>query len=155
MGGVEGWAVALDLCLACTRSWVRSSTVQQNEWVIDERERWGAGTGVWRCRGGSWYRYQMPPGISRRIAGYPQELTAHSFTRFSCRCGLASGVNLTLTSSQPAAAHTLLSFRLSQVPGGCPELRHIWPLQKNPHFSCHSEWIRGAMARPVHPYNTR
>jgi hypothetical protein len=60
--GVEGWAVALDPRLAFTRSWVQSSTVQQSKWVINRRERWGAGAGVRRCRGGNWCRDEEVQG---------------------------------------------------------------------------------------------
>lgn len=43
--------------------------------------------------------------------------------------------------SRPAAAHTpFFCLRLSQVSGGCPKFRHIWPLQKDPHLSGHSEF---------------
>lgn len=39
-----------------------------------------------------------------------------------------------LASSCP---HAFLHLRLSQVSGGCPELRHVRPLQKDPHLSGH------------------
>lgn len=59
--GVWG-GIALDPCLACTRSWDHFPTIQPNELLANGREdneweRWGAGAGVWRGR----YQYQPPP----------------------------------------------------------------------------------------------
>lgn len=61
-GRGEGLYIALDPCLARTRSWDHFPTIQPNEWLVNGREdneweRLGADAGVWRGR----YLYQPPP----------------------------------------------------------------------------------------------
>lgn len=49
---VGGGVIALEPCLACTRSWDHFPTIQPNEWPVngreDEWEHLGADAGVWR-----------------------------------------------------------------------------------------------------------
>lgn len=116
-------------------------TIQPNEWLANGREdneweRLGADAGVWRGR----YLYQPPPQ-QQEDSRMPSRTDCTPIQpHLSCGHSPGSGVTLALQASWLAAAHTCSScLRLSQVPGGCPELRHLWPLQEDPHFSGHGE----------------
>lgn len=76
----------------------------------------------------------------QQMAGCPQGPTTNSFistTPTSQHCSGSSppGISPTPILLASSCPHPLLCLRLSQVSGGCSELRHIWPLQKDPHLS--------------------
>lgn len=79
------------------------------------------------------------PCQDQQMAEYSQEPTTNPFIpTTSTNTALAQvwASRSPPQSSWPAATHIpFLCLRLSQVPGGCSELRHVRPLQKDPHLS--------------------
>lgn len=79
------------------------------------------------------------PCQDQQMAEYSQEPTTNPFiptTPPTLLWRKSGPLGAPRQPSWPAATHTpFLCLRLSQVPGGCSELRHVRPLQKDPHLS--------------------